>query len=366
MKSSIRKLVSSLQNIDTYFRQGKKEIAEKNKRLLHLTSRITFSYLLLFFLITPAIFPGWHITIFYWVFLFADLFFFVLDIIFDHLPSVSAGVVTTTCILYYAVILVCCILIDVIPLPQTVSTFFPIIMVVLPCVFILPFSAMLPLQLSTEIFFCLLSVFRLDNPIAKANIFHSLAGFVASLVVACTVMDLRANDNNAKYDYMRKSMFDSLTRILNRSECESQIRSYLMMNMPKAKCAMMILDVDKFKQINDQKGHQAGDEILRSIGAVLRSRFRSSDIVGRLGGDEFLVFLRGNLEDRSIIQIATQTESLIMGLSDDFPGILIACSIGIAKSSGNSDFDELYRAADQAMYESKRRGPGNYTIRRIS
>ena len=86
-----------------------------------------------------------------------------------------------------------------------------------------------------------------------------------------------------------KAQTDGLTGLQNRWSCEMQIRAYL--NGTEEPCALIIADIDSFKSVNDAQGHFAGDSVLRELGRVLLSDFRQTDIVSRLGGDEFLILM---------------------------------------------------------------------------
>ena len=86
---------------------------------------------------------------------------------------------------------------------------------------------------------------------------------------------------------------DALSGLLNRVTAEQYINERLQSMGENDTCAMFIIDADDFKRINDSLGHQAGDQAIRRFSQILSSQFRANDIVGRLGGDEFLVFLCG-------------------------------------------------------------------------
>ena len=153
-----------------------------------------------------------------------------------------------------------------------------------------------------------------------------------------------------------KSERDGLTGLYNRQAAEYLIMSTLKKDSQQQH-AFIIIDIDYFKQVNDVLGHQFGDSVLISLAKKLNMTFRYDDIIGRFGGDEFVVFMRdipsaempmersqhlGNLFRRKFIEAFNQKFS---------------CSIGIAiyKKDGQT-FEELYHAADVALYEAKNHG----------
>lgn len=123
--------------------------------------------------------------------------------------------------------------------------------------------------------------------------------------------------------------------------------------------ALMIIDVDHFKNINDNYGHLCGDKVLSEVANVLQSNFRSTDLVGRIGGDEFLVFM----SDISELEVFTKrANQLLRELKEIIPqenADHVDCSIGVAVDSyDKADYMELFRKADQALYTKKNCGRG--------
>ena len=121
---------------------------------------------------------------------------------------------------------------------------------------------------------------------------------------------------------------------------------------------LILLDIDNFKEVNDRLGHLEGDSALRYVTKLLKTTFREQDLVGRLGGDEFLVFLKGNVS-RAILD--QRMEELYTALSM-YPKVNITCSAGIAlvERAGFSYQESILRA-DKALYKSKQAGKHHYT-----
>jgi diguanylate cyclase (GGDEF)-like protein len=157
--------------------------------------------------------------------------------------------------------------------------------------------------------------------------------------------------------YINKIVFsrtDSLTKTLNRAAFEKQTEMKLKYN--RQTCALIAIDLDKFKYINDTYGHAAGDEVLISTASRMKSILRASDLVSRIGGDEYMILLshiRGREQLFSIIdrlRIATEQE---IQISNDY-SVAVGISIGYALSPlDGTDYNTLYKIADQRMYEDK-------------
>jgi len=163
------------------------------------------------------------------------------------------------------------------------------------------------------------------------------------------------------------AMYDHLTGLPNRTLLrELFTREAAAARRHGSKLALMFLDLDQFKAVNDSHGHQVGDELLVHVGAALRETLRESDVVCRMGGDEFLLLLP-RVEGWD--SVAATAERLLRAIGEPHPvgsatePQRAAGSIGIAMyPADGADFDALVRAADLAMYRSKDLGRGRYSF----
>ena len=159
------------------------------------------------------------------------------------------------------------------------------------------------------------------------------------------------------------ALFDSLTGLANRHHMESLLERTLgSYRNAKRPCALMMMDLDRFKSVNDTLGHQAGDELLKQVAARIGTVVARRGTIGRLGGDEFLIMLpdlddRGELGEmaQSIIQLVSQPYSI------DGARAIIGASVGIATAPYDGlEADPLTIAADMALYAAKGGGRGQY------
>ena len=157
----------------------------------------------------------------------------------------------------------------------------------------------------------------------------------------------------------KRSKTDSLTGLLNKQATEEQIK-LLIEGSANCKGALLMIDVDKFKYINDTFGHAVGDKVLLSIGNIILDSFKGMDVKGRIGGDEFMVFLRDIKNAETSVRLATKILDRARALFPNEPvGQFISLSIGIALyPEHNQNFEGLYRAADKALYKVKEHGRG--------
>lgn len=153
----------------------------------------------------------------------------------------------------------------------------------------------------------------------------------------------------------RRSRIDSLTGILNR---ESLLKKVNQLHIEGVSGAMLMIDIDHFKSINDTYGHLAGDEALRGIAQALSETVREGDLVGRLGGEEFGAFII--CDDRQTAEdIAERMRMAVARLVfTPKPGIVrrITASIGVATGSPADTLNEIMRRADKSLYRAKEAG----------
>ncbi|MDH3254078.1 MAG: GGDEF domain-containing protein [Acidobacteriota bacterium] len=167
----------------------------------------------------------------------------------------------------------------------------------------------------------------------------------------------------ARHDYFQKAARDPLTNTgsrlalsLSLAEAENRTRS------SGAHFSVVLLDVDNFKEINDEYGHAVGDDVLRTIGSLLRDRLRARDSVARYGGDEFVIVLADTPVEEAE-RLAEALRNLVRGA--DFPGIErdVSISAGVAACTpALPDIDHLMRRADRALYRSKAAGRDRVSV----
>ncbi|CAM6240500.1 Diguanylate cyclase DosC [Enterobacter hormaechei] len=152
---------------------------------------------------------------------------------------------------------------------------------------------------------------------------------------------------------------DVLTRLLNRRFLPTIFkREILHATRAGTKLSTLLIDVDKFKQINDTWGHNTGDEILRKVSGAFYDNVRTCDYVFRYGGDEFLIVLT-EISEVDALRIAERIRRRVEKIKVNSPIgdiIPLSLSIGVAMFNGHPDYERLIQAADEALYGAKRRG----------
>jgi diguanylate cyclase (GGDEF)-like protein len=190
-----------------------------------------------------------------------------------------------------------------------------------------------------------------DTATPVMDVDGSLSGFVIVLHDV-TVSLQRTRELHHRADH------DALTGLLNRAAFERNVhQAFAMATRLGTPSALIVMDLDRFKAVNDSAGHAAGDAVLRHVAAVMHRSVRPADAVGRLGGDEFGVLLADCDPARSR-EVAARLREVLNPLMTNWEGVTHAtgASLGLAQHGSQfADPGEWLKAADLACYDAKRR-----------
>lgn len=160
-------------------------------------------------------------------------------------------------------------------------------------------------------------------------------------------------DSNKKrhLEQEKAASMDPLTNVMNRRKFEASVALYAVESDVKG-CSLLLFDIDHFKDINDSRGHQEGDAVLKKFAVILMEAFRKTDYIGRFGGDEFVVFTRHMPK-----KIIDQRLEKIRQIGKNMEPEGVTCSIGIYFIEENEmDYEQFLKRTDYAMYKGKERG----------
>ena len=199
------------------------------------------------------------------------------------------------------------------------------------------------------------------HDITARKCLDSVTGEHAWLISEVDVSRLKATEEHAQF----LAEHDTLTGLPNRNYVSVEFKNRLdKILAARQKAALIFIDLDHFKDVNDTLGHDAGDQLLKTVASRLRNMVRSGDIVARLGGDEFLIFL-SPVADNSVV------ETVVKRIQANLPKpivlqsreICVTPSIGISMCPDNGrNINDLMRHADLAMYDAKDNGRNNFSF----
>lgn len=215
-----------------------------------------------------------------------------------------------------------------------------------------------------------LVVVAVDERITKAgyekasksviDMIRAMCIIIGAFLIVLLIIEIfnKARFSIESEDLQNKADTDQLTDLYNKMATERLIKEYLEGEGKDSTSMLFLLDIDNFKKINDTMGHAFGDEVLSNLGHQIRAWFRVNDIVGRIGGDEFMVFIK-DIKDVSVVK---REGSRIMQFFEgfqvgDYTKYSPTASIGGAVFPNDAkDFESLYKAADKAVYKAKKEG----------
>lgn len=198
----------------------------------------------------------------------------------------------------------------------------------------------------------LVLTYQLSTPmnVSQTNMLAKIESFI-----------LQPFNNAVKYQTMsNQAMFDSLTKLGNRHYYRQAINHALARtNRKQGKVSLIVIDIDKFKQLNDQFGHQVGDHVLSEFAELLNQAIRNTDQAFRVGGDEFIIIAQG---DTQAAMVLCQRILDAMPLQPTLTKYDVKCSLGVAQAFPKQQQEDLYFRADKAMYAAKAAGRNCYRI----
>ncbi|MDD3220800.1 MAG: diguanylate cyclase [Clostridia bacterium] len=249
--------------------------------------------------------------------------------------------------------------------PEDLAVQFFVLLVVLPLLYIeRPINSII-VALAASIAFCF-ATYGVKNGVSYLTQIDLLNAGCCMVICAAFiyyVRNMHLNNIQATMILQERSEMDGLTGVLNKVSTEKACQNYMTLSGEQQNCTLIILDIDEFKKVNDTLGHKQGDKLLKQIGYILKGIFREGDIVGRIGGDEFMILMK-NVTDTKIAE--AKAERILREISiifADYSTEKFGASMGIANNNMEGlTFPEMYSKADYALYQAKNQGKGRYII----
>ncbi len=200
-----------------------------------------------------------------------------------------------------------------------------------------------------------------DEAIREQNIIRIICVMFLSSVFCSYYAHNRIQSFHARQSTKVVAEHDPLTGIYNRAGGIRLIRECI---EKQESGTFLIIDIDDFKLVNDQYGHQKGDEVLKQVAGVLKSSFKQTDIVMRMGGDEFIIYAIGMVDykvSRKRLELLNQAIHAVT--VNEQTGAHVSISIGGAINDGSyPDYEALYKVADHYLYQTKAKGKDGFSL----
>ena len=343
-----------INEIKEYFEKCSKDIDRNNLFMLRRVCMYTSIVYLTMAIIAKFIVPGFSFNPGHIMLIPILFIYLIINMHTRKNPDIHGLKSRVICLVYYFLMSVALIGVDLFTPPSRPVLWFPLVMMVFPVLYIDRQYKYGLYETFMVLFYCAISFFFEPKDAFIRDLYMVIAAYVLSLIISRIILGVRCKEGLAMVE-LRRFKVDKLTNVLNKGALIAEIDSYLKHREEKTACAMCIFDVDDFKQVNDGIGHTGGDALLERIGELLIHNFRPTDIIGRFGGDEFVVFMPG-MKELSLVEF--RCKSLQMMLDEFTIGDTgsFTLSVGAIVDEGGHSQEEMFRMADDALYNSKLAG----------
>lgn len=170
-------------------------------------------------------------------------------------------------------------------------------------------------------------------------------------------------DKKQKQDLYEQAQRDALTGLYNKTVMNEMVEQQIQNKEENDLQALFLLDIDYFKAVNDTYGHLAGDSVLSDVAAILKQNVKNTGLIGRIGGDEFLIYYSNLKEEADAVAKADQLLEALYTIRPQKDSRPISCSMGVVTFWGSDmDYTQLFQRADQALYHRKKNGRGGFAL----
>lgn len=218
------------------------------------------------------------------------------------------------------------------------------------------------LLIAVTVGFCIVSSQVKPATIASLDRVNAISFLLLGIAANAYTVRVKMRDLVQRRFIERERDTDNLTQLMTKAATEREIQAYMAQTQEPA--ALLVIDIDDFKSINDTYGHAYGDAVIRLMGECIHQVFRNSDVLGRFGGDEFVLFLP-HMSAKDLVAQRVERLSALMKEKITMPesARCIHGSIGIAfYPASGSTYQELFENADAALYDSKQQGKDRYSF----
>lgn len=347
-----------------YFTRARDEIAARNLTTMTTAGWVGALITLLLILATPLIVKQWKVTAEYIVLIPTLLSFSLFAALYKKKERISPAVTDIACMLFYCAVFIELIFVSVFPYPSGAEVFVSLFIMLMPALFsIRPYKTLIISVAGGALFIWLVLTQGKTPDSANHDVFATIAALVLARAVSAYIYGLRINDYTSRVTLEQISSTDELAGTLNKSAFEQAAAKYINEGGVGEMFAFMITDIDDFKNVNDTHGHIAGDGMIRIIGESLKKVFRASDILGRVGGDEFCVVMK-NVPRIEIVENRINTvRSEIERRAANELFEKHSCSVGAVMCVTEAiSYEECFKKADAALYGIKQSGKDGFMI----
>ena len=350
-----------LESIKRYFRECLPSIDDNNLHMLRKACMYISIVYMFMLVVGKIVLEDFRLSICHFGLVpLMAIYFFVNLYTLRHKGEISTGKTAAICCTFYFFLGVALGVIDVFEAPAGQALWLPIAVIALPMIFIDRIYKYAFEELVVLTIMLILSYNYKAYEYFIKDVYISISAYFISILSSRIILEVRAKEALAMEEVTRLSALDKLTHVLNKNALLERIDNYFFRKKTEEYCAMCIIDLDDFKLVNDNLGHNTGDILLEKVGQLLVENFRAYDLVGRYGGDEFVV-LMPRMSDINILTSRCKTLQMFINDLDIGSDHRITASIGAVICKGQCERNRVFTMADDALYKSKIQGKNRCT-----
>lgn len=347
----------------TYIRENQEYVGRSNRMMLIRVSFIVEILLAVYFFLSFNVFKSWNVTPIYASNLIINGAFLTTFFLWFRKRELPVKLSVCLCEIYQFYVMIFLIVISLAPIEmESPAVYFAPLGVVFAVVFIIPWYQMIAL-FSVECLAMIVASYLLKTQnIFSINLFSSVVACLVFVYIARNLYEFRISESIAKAKLKDMAGMDKLTGLYNKGNMENLCLEYF--NHHTENMAIMILDFDNFKEVNDTFGHQQGDQVLKAFGKILKKNASETDLVGRIGGDEFMIMVTDVKDEIAVEKMADRIIEQTHKILASELIFKFSCSIGIAFRSQQEglSYDMLFSYADRALYQTKNKGKNGKSL----
>ncbi|MCR4610549.1 MAG: GGDEF domain-containing protein [Lachnospiraceae bacterium] len=347
-----------------YLSDNEDEVRTSNQRMIVTVTSIYFLVIIIYNIIVPIFFSDWGVAYIYQIALVVHLAVATFVFLRYRKTPRSLKEVQAVCVALQLYVMTFLGIVSVLPLEmdQPAVYFAPMVMGFI-VIFMYTFKTALILCLFESVAIIVISFVFKSMEVCNVNMFCALLTFFVALYVMYVVYSNKINESRHRKKLRKMGQTDKLTGIYNRAATEMMSHEYMHTNSDKS-FGLMIIDIDEFKSVNDTYGHQTGDMVIASVAKIIETAAGPDNIAGRMGGDEFMIFMKGWKTQDDMKKIAAEILRNAQKIEMPDDRVSISCSIGVCalKDDEWMEYDELFSCADKALYYIKEHGKNCYAF----
>ena len=341
-----------------YMSDNSEEVRANNQRMIKTIAIIYFIVIICYNIIVPIFFSDWGVDRVYHIALIVHVIVMPIILIRYHKVVRSLREIQIASAIFQLYIMTFVVIVSLVPFEyEQPAVYFTPIAMGFAVIFIYKFYMAMALYATEALAMIITSFIFKSSEVFNVNMFSTILSFVVGVYIMFVLYSNRARESKHRKKLRKMGQTDKLTNIYNRGATEAMSQEYMFANS-ETKYALMIIDIDEFKSVNDTYGHQTGDMVIQSVAKIIEEAAGEDNIAGRMGGDEFMIFVKSWNEIDDIKAIAGQilTNAQKIEMPDD--RVHISCSIGVCalKEDEWMEYDDMFSCADKALYYIKENG----------